>query len=322
MIVSRETLLAEATQSGYRSEILEKVFHLLHLLDGLHRHPYLKDRLVLKGGTALNLFAFDLPRLSVDIDLNYIGSAELDLMKTERPKVEQAVTHVCNRNELTIERRPTEHSGGKWQLRYTSAMGGGGNLQLDLNFMLRLPLWPFVLCDSRRVGSFQATQIPLLDINELAAGKLVALLARHAARDLFDAHQLLTKIALDDKRLRLAFVVYGAMNIEDWRKVSIQDVAFDAEDLKQNLIPVLHNDVVAEIEKRTDWAERLVTESQDGLRRVLPLTEAEQQFLEELLERAEIKPELLTAHPQTIERVRRQPMLQWKAQNVRKFKKL
>lgn len=58
MIVSRETLLKEAGTSGFRPEILEKVLYLLRLLDAIHRHPYLKDRLVLKGGTALNLFEF------------------------------------------------------------------------------------------------------------------------------------------------------------------------------------------------------------------------------------------------------------------------
>ena len=47
-------------------------------------------RLVLKGGTALNLFLFDLPRLSVDIDVNYIGSADRDVMLEERPTVDRA----------------------------------------------------------------------------------------------------------------------------------------------------------------------------------------------------------------------------------------
>ena len=46
------------------------------ILDGISAHPFLKERLVLKGGTALNLFFFDLPRLSVDIDLNYIGQLD------------------------------------------------------------------------------------------------------------------------------------------------------------------------------------------------------------------------------------------------------
>ena len=322
MIVSRETLLKEAGTIGYRPEILEKVLHLLRLLDAIRQHPYLKDRVVLKGGTALNLFEFDVPRLSVDIDLNYVGSVEVEVMKAERPKVEQALSDVCNRSELTVERRAKEHAGGKWQLRYASALGGGGNLQVDINFMLRLPLWPVVIRDSKEIGSFQARQVPVLDINELAAAKLAALLARHAARDLFDAHQLLTKVPLDDAKLRLAFVVYGGMNIEDWRKVSIEHVAFDPEELKQNLIPVLRSEVVATFEDGRDWAERLVQETQEGLTRVLPFTTGELEFLEALLQRAEILPEHLTDDSAMINILKNQPMLHWKALNVRQFRKL
>ena len=44
------------------------MIHLLNLLEGLNSHPFLKGRWVLKGGTALNLFQFDVLRLSVDID--------------------------------------------------------------------------------------------------------------------------------------------------------------------------------------------------------------------------------------------------------------
>jgi predicted nucleotidyltransferase component of viral defense system len=322
MILSRETLLAKAANTGYRPEILEKVVQLIQLLDNLNRHPYLKSRLVLKGGTALNLFEFDLPRLSVDIDLNYVGSPDLEGMKAERPKVEQAVADACNRAEITVERRAPEHAGGKWQLRYASALGGGANLQLDLNFMLRLPLWAPVPRDSREIAGFQVKGMPIVETNELAAAKLVALLARHAARDLFDAHQLLTKVELDDQRLRLAFVTYGAMNIEDWRKVSADSVAFDAEELKQNLIPVLRSDVVEAIEKQPNWANELVAETKQRLSRVLPLSEKEQRFLESLLENATIEPALLTDDPSVSERIAKQPMLHWKAQNVRKFKKL
>ena len=322
MIVSRETLLKEAGASGFRPEILEKVLHLLRLLDAIRRHPYLKDRLVLKGGTALNLFEFDVPRLSVDIDLNYIGAVDVEVMKAERPKVEQALSDVCNRSELTVERRAKEHAGGKWQLRYASALGGGANLQVDINFMLRLPLWPVVMRDSKKIGSFQAQQIPLLDINELAAAKLAALLARHAARDLFDAHQLLTQVKLDDAKLRLAFLVYGGMNIEDWRKVSVEHVDFDAEELKQNLIPVLRGEAVSKLEDGREWSERLVRETRENLSRVLPFTSGESQFLEALLERAEILPEHLTDDASMISKIKDHPMLHWKALNVRKFKKL
>jgi predicted nucleotidyltransferase component of viral defense system len=73
---SPEKLAAEAEATGFRVDVLEKVARLLGLLDALRSHPFLEKRLVLKGGTALNLFMFEVPRLSVDIDLNYIGSAD------------------------------------------------------------------------------------------------------------------------------------------------------------------------------------------------------------------------------------------------------
>lgn len=73
-MLSEETLKQEAKQKGYRPEMLEKVYQLLHLLEDLMAVPYLKERLVLKGGTAINLFCTDqLPRLSIDLDFNYVG---------------------------------------------------------------------------------------------------------------------------------------------------------------------------------------------------------------------------------------------------------
>lgn len=79
-----------AAGTGFQLEPLEKVIRLLALLDALRSHPFLKPRVVLKGGTALNLFVLDVPRISVDIDLTYIGAADRETMLAERPKVEQA----------------------------------------------------------------------------------------------------------------------------------------------------------------------------------------------------------------------------------------
>ena len=57
MRISAERLATEAEATGFRPEILEKVIHLLGLLENLRKHPYLHGRLELKGGTALNLHA-------------------------------------------------------------------------------------------------------------------------------------------------------------------------------------------------------------------------------------------------------------------------
>ncbi len=318
MRISREKLASEAQATGFRPEVLEKVIHLMNLLEGFQSHPFLKDRLALKGGTALNLFLFDIPRLSVDIDLNYVAAPDRETMIEERPKVEQAVQAVCSRENMNITRVPTDHAGGKWRLRYDSAMGEGGNLEVDLNFMFRVPLWPVQKMNAR-VGSYSASQIPVLDLHELAAGKLAALMARHASRDLFDAHRLLTQTELDQEKLRLGFVLFGAMNRKDWRTIAIDDVGYDVNELKNQLTPVVRTDVLEQM-KAENWAKQMVRECRGKLGSVLPLVEAEREFLDQILDHGEIKPGLLTYDESMRQRIESHPLLQWKALNVRKHK--
>jgi hypothetical protein len=64
------------------------------LLIEFHKHSVLHGKLVLKGGTAVNLFYLDLVRLSVDIDLNYIGQLDREGMLQERPEIVKAVEQV------------------------------------------------------------------------------------------------------------------------------------------------------------------------------------------------------------------------------------
>src|SRR5580704_14668723 len=73
---------------------LEKVIRLRQLLIEFHKHPFLRNRLVLKGGTAINLFYLDLARLSVDIDLNYIAPVDREKMLAERPDVVRAAEQI------------------------------------------------------------------------------------------------------------------------------------------------------------------------------------------------------------------------------------
>jgi Nucleotidyl transferase AbiEii toxin, Type IV TA system len=68
MNLSLRDLQAEAAATGFSPDTLDKVIRLIDLLNAFCSHPFLKVRMALKGGTALNLFVFDLPRLSVDID--------------------------------------------------------------------------------------------------------------------------------------------------------------------------------------------------------------------------------------------------------------
>jgi len=320
MKISRERILSEAASTGFRPEVFEKVAQLFALLQGIWKHPFLKNRLVLKGGTALNLFILNVPRLSVDIDLNYIGAIDKETMQAERVKLDQAIGAVCQREGFMLRKSPAEHAGGKWLLRYESAFGHGANLTIDVNFMFRIPLWPIGLKRSHQVGSYMAEQVPVLDVNEIAAGKLCALLSRQTARDLFDAHQLLTGNILNEQRLRLAFLVYGAMNRKDWRNVSEKDIGYDVNEFINELIPVLRSNAIGDDSNHKRWASRLVEECHQAISIVLPFTEREREFLDLILDHGEINPELITGDKDMADKISRQPGLQWKALNVKQFK--
>lgn len=319
MRVSQEKLTDEAERTGFRPDLLEKAAMLLHLLASFQNHPFLKGKLALKGGTALNLFFLDVPRLSVDIDLNYVAHPGREEMLKDRPKIEQALTAVFSREGFTVKRMPEDHAGGKWILGYQSALGQSANLEVDVNFIFRVPLWPVSIMDSRTVGSWTARNVPVLDAHEIAAGKLAALFSRHQARDLFDCHQIMS-LDLDPAKVRAAFLAYGAMNRNDWRQVKLDDVDFDPKELARQLTPTLRTIAARDAGTAEEYGRRLVEETKEALAFLFPLTDAEMEFLNRLLDYGEIHPALLTDDADLQARLSEHPLLKWKALNVRKHK--
>ena len=110
---SAQTLQRLADETGHRAGTLEKALRLLDLLQEIARDRVLSDRLVLKGGTALNLFHIGLDRLSVDIALNYVGALDRAAMVVERPDIDAALDRLLASQGFGIRRRPDEHAGGK-----------------------------------------------------------------------------------------------------------------------------------------------------------------------------------------------------------------
>lgn len=315
MKISKEKLQQEAFNTGFKMEHLEKVYILMDLLNDFATFPQLKGKFVLKGGTALNLFFFELPRLSVDIDLNYIGSVDREVMLSERPILQKIVTGICERQGLTLDRNPNRHAGGKMIWRYPSALGQMGNLEIDLNFMYRVPLWPIEFKSSCAVGSKQVHDIPVLDLHELSAGKLAALIDRKTGRDLFDAYHLLTKTNIDMVKLRLALVVYSAINRKaDLRKLTPEAISVDVSDLKNRLLPLLRKNDLATINGSSNWANELVTKCQQAFKHLLPLAENEHTFLSELLDNGTVMPELISEDKELIENIKIHPAICWSAQ--------
>ncbi len=322
-MITRRQVEAVATNSRFRPEPVEKVLRLIEILGRLDSHELSAGSWLLKGGTALNLFYLDLPRLSVDVDLNFIGVENLEALEGARVEFEGALNSCCERAGCAVRRAPQEHAGGKFRLRFPSVLGGNQNLEVDVNYVGRVPL----LGQERRILSSsilgEKCEAPCLTLGELAAGKFLALLSRAAARDFYDAASMLG-IAPDlptHAGFRLAFVCQSAALRTDFRRVKAIPQAPDVVEVRQKLLPLLRVDPEAPPPDPARLAPELHERLQPALRRILDWSSGEKEFLDRFLDRAEIAPQLLTEDPVLQERVRRQPMLLWKQLHLKSRKR-
>lgn len=81
----------KAKELGFNRDTLEKVTRLYDVLRFINTLPLLRDNLALKGGTAINFTMLDLPRLSVDIDLDFINNCTKEAMLKQRVSTNDAI---------------------------------------------------------------------------------------------------------------------------------------------------------------------------------------------------------------------------------------
>ncbi|MCF8009210.1 MAG: nucleotidyl transferase AbiEii/AbiGii toxin family protein [Halanaerobiales bacterium] len=81
----------KAKSLGFIRDTLEKVLRLADILEYFNTNSLLQENLALKGGTAINLTIFNLPRLSVDIDLDYLKTDSRDEMLKKREKINTVI---------------------------------------------------------------------------------------------------------------------------------------------------------------------------------------------------------------------------------------
>lgn len=316
MQISKQQIIAEARVHNYKPEILEKVYCLLDIFKQLMSVKYLRERLVLKGGTAINLFYFEvLPRLSVDIDLNYIGSLDREQMLQDRPILIDAIHKILIQNRLEIDRSLKQYAGGKMIFFYNSIFGQRGSLEIDVNFMYRQPLYPIIYkhCNIKPYRDWQA---PMLNIYEITAGKLCALFNRNASRDFFDAHQLLTKYDFDISKLKTVLIPYLVMTNVSLDKLEPSKITYSFQDIKNKLLPVLQQNLtIRKTNILKNWADSMLHELQSELSRIIPLASNEIEFIELIRNERIIKPELITDDIRLNLTIKTHPAIIWAAKD-------
>jgi predicted nucleotidyltransferase component of viral defense system len=163
----------------------------------------------MKGGTALNLFVQDMPRLSVDIDVVLIDhqsdrDAALEQIAKELKRIESAITGIGYRADIR-----KKQVGDEVKIFISSP---DAQVKVEVNFVFRgtvLPVETLRLSDKTQELFSRNIQLPILSPSELYGSKLVAAMDRQHPRDLFDVKKMYESHGLTPEILN-CFVVYLA----------------------------------------------------------------------------------------------------------------
>lgn len=182
----------------------ERVALLVSILPHLDSEP----RFALKGGTAINLFEHDLPRLSVDIDLTWLPMQDFE---TDAAQIEEALNGIGRRLSappLRLQVRPSAGDSARTVNRLIISRGRT-QVQIETTPVMRGTVHPVRRMDlsSSVERQFGSAQIQVLHFADLYAGKLAAALSRQHPRDLFDIGVLLDHHGIDTALWR-TFLVY------------------------------------------------------------------------------------------------------------------
>ncbi|MEM5585918.1 nucleotidyl transferase AbiEii/AbiGii toxin family protein [Roseibium sp. AS2] len=223
----------------------------------------------LKGGTAINLFVRNLPRLSVDIDLMY-------LPMHDRPKALAEIDAAMKRiKAAALEELPgarvTENVSERTILRLL-VIADGTQVKIEVSPVLRGVVHePSTIAVTEAVEeAFGYAETNVVSFADLYAGKLVAALDRQHPRDLFDVRDLLANEGLTDE-LREAFLVYLLSHNRPMGEVLSGRVKDLANEYRNGFEGMTEEDVPIEelIETQNEMIEKLIGEMPDRHREFL-----------------------------------------------------
>lgn len=300
---------ATAREEGFNQVAFERAYRLAHLLGEVSTHPWLSDRLALKGGTAIHFFHTDLARLSVDMDLNYIGSAELEVMQAERSRVVDEITSIVEAHAYTSDPRPESHALWASRFVYENTFDSGDSIKADINFIVRVPLYGVKKRALPSLFGLSESKVPCLSVEEVYGSKLAALATRGAPRDVYDVACFFEEdVPHDPQRLRKAFLFHAYMSDATLQTVDLDRLkALSGKDYRESLYPMLRT-------QERPGPEELLATVMPALEELLDLTEDEAAFGKRL-EKNVYDPALLFGDVQAAAEIEHHPAAEWRRRN-------
>ncbi|MCP2223584.1 MULTISPECIES: nucleotidyl transferase AbiEii/AbiGii toxin family protein [Bradyrhizobium] len=266
----------------------------------------IEDTFALKGGTAINLFVRDMPRLSVDLDLVFPDHT------LPRDQALQHINEAIRQSAARLQKQgfqthaPATTESGETKLLVRRR---GIEVKIEVNFVMRGTVHPVhmaSLTDAARDTLQADLEIPVVSFEDVYGGKLVAAMDRQHPRDLFDVTQLFAHEGIT-AGIRRAFVVYLASHKRPVHEVLFPSLRDIRQDFEHNFAGMTAEPV--ELDALLAARERMMRELQQGL------SADERRFLLSLVAAA---PEWSLLGLPHLEQL---PGLRWKLQNLERLRK-
>ena len=261
----------------------------------------------LKGGTAINLFVRDMPRLSVDIDLAYLPVEEP--RETALKKISESLRRIAVALKRVIPGVKVQESQTREPKRIAKLIVASGQtrIKIEPNDVIRGAVFPVEereLTERAEKMFERSVTARVLSIPDLYGGKICAALDRQHPRDLFDVRVLLEHEGVTDE-IRRAFVVYLASHDRPIRELldpTRKDIrqVYESEFAGMTIDEIAYEDLIVAREALIETVQ-------------IKLTENEKAFLISLKE-GQPKWNLMG-----IEGIEKLPAVRWKLRNIQKM---
>jgi predicted nucleotidyltransferase component of viral defense system len=312
MNYSKQFISELGSKTGFINSNIEKAVRLLDVLQFIDKEldPQ-HTKLVLKGGTAINLIFMNLPRLSVDIDLDYIGSLDKDIASKERELIMDSLDSFMAKEgyNLSNKSRGSKILASR-TYSYINAFGNRDNVKVEINFIDRVHILNPVVVEIEYFYRHVLVNCPIKE--ELFGMKICALIDRGKPRDLYDVKNIMALSQnLNVDWLRKSTLFYlsldGIFIVDENTFNGIK--AISQNDIKRELVPVLSKGDRFNLEETKE-------EVIEWLKHLLSLSNDEKKYFKEF-SKGNYNPSLLFDFS-CAKRIENHPMARWRISNLQK----
>ena len=260
---------------------------------------------------------FNLPRLSVDIDLDFAKALSKEEMKEHREWINSVLKRYMTAEGYTIQNKSKHtHALDSYVFSYNNAAGNPDNIKIEINYLLRFHAFPTIDAIVQIPDIISAIPIRTLAPIEIFASKIVALLNRAAARDLFDIENMVnsrlfnaSELVLLRKCAVLYLAIAGEVGATEFDLSKLSDIT--ERRIKTDLNPMIRNRQRFDLASTKQHVEEFLAE-------LLILTEEEAFFLQRFNDGC-YEPCLIFEDKEILNRIENHPMAIWRTRRIKEI---